>query len=242
VGTTWQCVLDQPVGSLTLPVQIYDFDLFNTPQSSIDTLHAAGKQVICYFSAGTYEPNRPDSSEILSDPSAVGATLDGWPDEKWLDIRTDFIVNIMKARIDTAVSKGCDGVDPDNVDGYDNGGGGFDTPLTSSDSVTFMTKLSTYAHSQGLAIGLKNAGAIVEDTLSFLDWSVNEQCVQYDECDTFSPFISAGKPVFHIEYLDQSSNVQKDCYGPNTSGFSTILKQDEDDLPAAVQFCPAKSN
>jgi hypothetical protein len=114
VGITWQCVLDQPVGSLTLPVQIYDFDLFNTPQSSIDTLHAAGKQVICYFSAGTYEPNRPDSAEILSDPSAVGATLDGWPDEKWLDIRTDFIVNIMKARIDTAVSKGCDGVDPDN--------------------------------------------------------------------------------------------------------------------------------
>jgi hypothetical protein len=114
VETTWQCVLDNDVGSLTLPVDIYDFDLFNTPQSSIDTLHAAGKSVMCYFSAGTYEPNRPDSATILSDPSAVGATLDGWPDEKWLDIRTDFIVNIMKARIDVAVSKGCDGVDPDN--------------------------------------------------------------------------------------------------------------------------------
>lgn len=113
-GTTWQCVLDQPVGSLTLPVQVYDFDLFDTPQSSIDTLHAAGKQVICYFSAGTYEPSRPDSDKILSDSAAVGAALDGWPDEKWLDIRTDFIVNIMKARIDTAASKGCDGVDPDN--------------------------------------------------------------------------------------------------------------------------------
>jgi hypothetical protein len=113
-GTTWQCVLDQPVGSLTLPVQVYDFDLFDTPQSSIDTLHAAGKQVICYFSGGTYEPSRPDSDTILSDSAAVGAALDGWPDEKWLDIRTDFIVNIMKARIDTAASKGCDGVDPDN--------------------------------------------------------------------------------------------------------------------------------
>jgi hypothetical protein len=113
-GTTWQCVLDQPVGSLTLPVQVYDIDLFDTPQSSIDTLHAAGKQVICYFSGGTYEPGRPDSDTILSDSAAVGAALDGWPDEKWLDIRTDFIVNIMKARIDTAASKGCDGVDPDN--------------------------------------------------------------------------------------------------------------------------------
>ena len=113
-GTTWQCVLGQPVGSLTLPVQVYDFDLFDTPQSSIDTLHAAGKQVICYFSGGTYEPGRPDSDTILSDSAAVGAALDGWSDEKWLDIRTDFIVNIMKARIDTAASKGCDGVDPDN--------------------------------------------------------------------------------------------------------------------------------
>jgi hypothetical protein len=118
VGTSWQCVLDNDVGSLTLPVQVYDFDLFNTPQSDIDTLHAAGKQVICYFSAGTYEPNRPDSATILSDPAAVGAVVDGWPNEKWLDIRTEFIVNIMKARIDTAVAKGCDGVDPDNGENY----------------------------------------------------------------------------------------------------------------------------
>jgi hypothetical protein len=128
------------------------------------------------------------------------------------------------------------------VDGYDNGGGGFSTPLTSSDSITFMRKLFTYAHSQGVAIDLKNAGGIVQDTLSFLDWSVNEQCVQYSECDTFSPFIAAGKHVFHIEYLDQSPDVQQDCYGPNTSGFSTILKPDEDDLPATVQFCPAKTS
>jgi hypothetical protein len=105
-----------------------------------------------------------------------------------------------------------------------------------------MKKFSIYAHSQGLAIGLKNAGGIVHDTLSFLDWSVNEQCVQYSECDTFSPFVAAGKPVFHIEYLDQSPDVQQDCYGPNTSGFSTILKRDEDYLPATVQFCPAKTS
>ncbi|KAH8780539.1 glycoside hydrolase superfamily [Hyaloscypha sp. PMI_1271] len=241
-GTTWQCVLDQPVGSLTLPVQVYDFDLFDTPQSSIDTLHAAGKQVICYFSGGTYEPGRPDSDTILSDSAAVGAALDGWPDEKWLDIRTDFIVNIMKARIDTAASKGCDGVDPDNVDGYDNGGGGFSENLTSTDSVTYLRKLADYAHSKGLAIGLKNAGAIVDSTVSFLDWSVNEQCIEFEECDLFAPFIEAGKPVFHIEYLNQSPDVQKDCYGPGTSGFSTILKPDESDLPATVQFCPPKSS
>ena len=68
--------------SLPLPVDIYDFDLSNSPQPSIDTLQAAGKSVVCYFSAGTYEPNRPDSTTILSDSSTVNATLNGWPDEK----------------------------------------------------------------------------------------------------------------------------------------------------------------
>jgi hypothetical protein len=82
----------------------------------------------------------------------------------------------------------------------------------------------------------------VDSTVSFLDWSVNEECIEFEECDVFAPFIEAGKPVFHIEYLNQSPDVQKDCYGPGTSGFSTILKPDESDLPATVQFCPPKSS
>jgi hypothetical protein len=139
------------------------------------------------------------------------------------------------------------------VDGYDNGGGGFN--LKASDSVAYLKTLADYAHSVGaskrslahkrgsggIGIGLKNAGAIVPDVVGFLDWVVNEQCIEYDECSTFQPFIAAGKPVFHIEYTDQSKNVTKDCFGPHTSGFSTILKPDEDDLPATVSFCPSSS-
>ncbi|KUJ24166.1 uncharacterized protein LY89DRAFT_572399 [Mollisia scopiformis] len=260
VGTSWQCVLDPDVGSLNLPVEIYDIDLFTNAESVINQLHSSGKQVICYFSAGTLEPDRPDTDEIKADPADIGASLadEGWPDESWLNIRSDRIVDIMKRRIDTAVSKGCDGVDPDNVDGYDNGGGGFTPPLSSSDSVTYLRNLTNYAHSvstskhhssrrsqrlrersTGIGIGLKNAGAIVQDVVGFLDWVVNEQCVEYDECSTFQPFIQNGKPVFHIEYKDQSENVTKDCFGPDTNGFSTIIKPDEDDLPAAVTFCPS---
>lgn len=69
---------------------------------------------MCYFSAGTYEPGRPDSAQILADSADVGESVDGWPAEKWLNIKSQTIVNIMKARIDTALAKGCDGVDPDN--------------------------------------------------------------------------------------------------------------------------------
>jgi len=255
IGTSWQCVLDPDVGSLTLPVEIYDFDLFTNSASVIEELHNSGKQVMCYFSAGTYEPDRPDSAEIWADSADVGKSLadEGWPSEYWLNIKSSKIVDIMKARIDTAFEKGCDGVDPDNVDAYDNGGGGFS--LKAADSVAYLKTLSDYAHSVGaskrsrrgkrssggIGIGLKNAGGIVKDVVGFLDWVVNEQCVEYDECDTFQPFIKAGKPVFHIEYKDQSKNVTKDCFGPHTSGFSTIIKPDEDDLPATVTFCPSSS-
>jgi endo-alpha-1,4-polygalactosaminidase (GH114 family) len=110
------------------------------------------------------------------------------------------------------------------VDGYDNdNGGGFNPPLKESDSVTFLNKLAAYAHdtSHNMGIGLKNSGAIVEATKATLDWVVNEQCVQFTECDTFSPFINVGpqgKPVFHIEYqVDPNSStppasLHDNCY------------------------------
>ncbi len=42
----------------------------------------------------------------------------------------------MAARLDLAVSKGCDGVEPDNVDAYSNSNG---LGLTASDQISFNT-------------------------------------------------------------------------------------------------------
>jgi hypothetical protein len=119
VGSKWQIQLSQVIkvdSSLDPSVAIYDIDLFDTPQSSIDQLHALGKEVICYFSAGSYEPGRPDSAQFTA--SDKGSALDGWPGEFWLDLNSANVRSIMAARLKLAVSKGCDGVDPDNVDGY----------------------------------------------------------------------------------------------------------------------------
>jgi hypothetical protein len=119
VGSKWQIQLSEQINvdsSLDPTVEIYDIDLFDTPQSSIDQLHALGKKVICYFSAGSYEPDRPDSAQFTA--SDKGNVLDGWPDEYWLNINSANVRSIMSARLTLAVSKGCDGVDPDNVDGY----------------------------------------------------------------------------------------------------------------------------
>jgi len=119
VGTKWQIELSQVIkvdSTLDSSVNIYDIDLFDTPTSSIDQLHALGKKVICYFSAGSYEPDRPDSAQFSA--SDKGNALDGWPDEYWLNINSANVRSIMAARLQLAATKGCDGVDPDNVDGY----------------------------------------------------------------------------------------------------------------------------
>jgi hypothetical protein len=92
-----------------------------------------------------------------------------------------------------------------------------------------------------LAIGLKNAGSIVPDVLPSIQFSVNEQCVQYSECGVFDPLIAAGKPVFHIEYTDGSSSssasslCQTTGAGAGSAGFSTVLKKMN--LDATVQYC-----
>lgn len=81
-----------------------------------------------------------------------------------------------------------------------------------------------------------------------VDFSVNEQCVQYSECDTFRPFIEAGKPVFHIEYPDgagsdlKTETVENFCSGEGDAegaeGFSTVLKKME--LDGWVEYCDEK--
>lgn len=122
VNSTWQIVLKEPIkissdNKTTDPdVEIFDIDLFTNSNDTIKLLHDLGKKVICYFSGGSYEPYRPDSSQFQSQD--MGKPLDGWDDEKWIDLRSESVRNIMAERIKLAKEKGCDAVDPDNVDAY----------------------------------------------------------------------------------------------------------------------------
>lgn len=161
--------------------------------------------------------------------------MEDWAGEKWLATGSANVRAIMTARIDLAKEKGCDGIDPDNVDAYNNENG---LGLTSSDAVSYLTFLADAAHSRGLSIGLKNAGDIVGDVLPLMQWEVNEQCVEYEECDLFVPFVDAGKPVFHIEYPSgapslSDETIKSSCARP--AGFSSLLK--DLDLDAWVETC-----
>ena len=131
----------------------------------------------------------------------------------------------MRKRIQLAKSKGCDGVDPDNIDGYENDTG-FD--LTEADGANYVRFLAKTAHDAGLSYGLKNGGAIVSQVVDVAEWVINEQCVQYSECALYQPFIRQGKPVLHIEYTNKNPApqkfVNKVCNAKGTRGFSTLIK------------------
>ncbi|KAL3457851.1 glycoside hydrolase superfamily [Aspergillus heterothallicus] len=229
VGTSWQIVLKYALNDTSVDVPVYDIDLFDNPVSTINELHDLDRKVICYFSAGTYEDWRQDASDFPSED--IGDNLDEWEGESWVNISSSAIRDIMIQRLDLAQEKGCDGVDPDNVDGYDNQNG---LGLTQDDSIDYMRFLAREARDRGLSIGLKNAGAIISDVLDDMHWSVNEQCAQYDECDVYAAFVNAGKPVFHIEYpkgddvnneKDVSSSERRGACNFEDSGeFSTLIK------------------
>jgi hypothetical protein len=227
-GTTWQWQLTGDIDT-SFDVTMYDIDLFDVRQSVIDSLHEDGRIVICYLSAGSYEEWRPDAADFPA--SVKGNPLDGWPGESWLDIRQiNTLGPIMQARLDLAVQKNCDGVEPDNVDGYSNNSG---FPLTAADQETYNIWLATEAHNRGLSIGLKNDLDQIPDLLPHFDWALNEQCFQYDECDLLLPFTQAGKAVFGVEYEGQLADF---CPQATANQFSWLLK--DLDLGPERQACP----
>jgi len=199
--TTWQWQLTTPV-DLSVPADMYDIDLFDNSADVVAALHASGRRAICYLSAGTYEPGRPDSGVF---PAAVlGDQVAGWPSERWLDIRRlDVLGPIMEQRLDLCRAKGFDGVEADNVDGYSNSTG---FPLTAADQLAYNRFLVAAAHARGLSVGLKNDLDQAAELQSDYDWALNEECFQNSECDLLRPFVAAGKAVFNVEYsLDTSA-------------------------------------
>lgn len=113
-GTTWQW---QITGS---PVdRSFDVDMYDNDASVVAAIQAEGRAVVCYVNAGGWEDWRPDADRFPED--VIGSNLGQWEGERWLDIRRlDILGPIMESRMDMCKAKGFDGIEPDNVDGYQN--------------------------------------------------------------------------------------------------------------------------
>ncbi len=221
VGATWQWQLSGEIDT-SYDVDVYDIDLFDAPARLIADLGARGVSVICYFSAGSAEDWRGDVSG-LSD-AVLGEPLDDWEGERWLDIRSREVLDLMVARLDLAAAKGCDGVEPDNVQAY---GADSGFPLSAADQVAFNVALAAAAHERGLAIALKNAAELIPELIDHFDFSVNEECHEFDECAPYAAFVAAGKPVLNAEYrgewVDDERARAELCARAAASGLRTLV-------------------
>ncbi len=224
-GTSWQWQITGTIDT-TVDAGVFDVDLFETPQATLDALHAAGRKVICYFDTA-YEPNRPDSTQL--EPYR-GNAVQGWPGQYWLDFRQSTVRSVMAARLDLAVTKHCDAVEPDDVDAIDNMPG---IPLTAADQLDFCRFLAAQAHARGLGVALKNDLAQVPDLVAAFDFAVNEECFQYSECNELLPFIAAGKAVLQVEYTAGSleTKATQICPQANALNFDTLIKHLDLDAP-----------
>jgi endo-alpha-1,4-polygalactosaminidase (GH114 family) len=230
-GLSWQWQIGDLDIDTSIDADVYDIDLY-VDQSIIDELHAKGRKVICYISVGSWEDWRPDKDQFPAE--VLGRDYEGWPGEKWLDIRRiDLLAPILLARLDLCKAKGFDAVEPDNMEIYSNDTG---FPLTYKDQLEYALWLADEAHQRGLAIGQKNASDQVKDLVHVFDFAITEDAFYYDWAKDMLPYIQANKPVFAAEYTDLPGDFDAFCEQSSQLNFSIILKRRG--LDAWIQTCP----
>jgi hypothetical protein len=215
---SWQWQLSgPPKASALLDVQMYDVDGFETRKPLVRAMHTKGIKAVCYLSAGSWERWRPDASAF---PKAVLGKSNGWPGERWLDIRkVKVLAPIMRARLQMCARKGFDAVEFDNVDGFQNATG---FPLSGAEQLRYDVFLANAAHKRGMSALLKNDLDQIPKLLPYFDGALNEQCFQYHECDALRRFVRAGKPVFNVEYKLAASSF---CPKANGRNFNSLKKR-----------------
>lgn len=191
--STWYWQLQGTVNT-SHPAKVYDIDAADASASLVSGLHADGHTVIAYIDAGTWENWRSDASAF---PVSVLGNNNGWPGERYLDVRSQIVRDLIAKRFDVAKSKGFDAIEPDNIDLY-SARTGFN--ITKADAIAYDTWLADQAHSRGMTIALKNSSEIVKSVVNLFDFAIAEQCFDYQECPAYSPFIAQGKGVLIAEY------------------------------------------
>ena len=225
-----------------------DYSVLN--YAAVQAIHVRGARVIGYIDAGTAETWRPDFPEMQSfdqscDGCLFGNPLSNFPDEYWLNIRTNatgtnpntgetqttraFLLEEMRTRLTWARLIGVDAIEFDDVDGWQSNSG---LGISGRAQLQYNSRLANLAHQMGFAVGLKNDLSQADTLQPYFDFAINEQCFQYDECAGFQQWPSQyGKAVFNVEYDEPSGHF---CPKANSAAydFNSIGKTDDlFDLP-----------
>jgi hypothetical protein len=220
-------------GNVLPEPDVYDIDGEMNTAATVSYLHSKGKKVICYIDAGVYETYRTDAYKFQAlSPQIWGNADEGWNDSFWLDIRRiSELEPIMKDRMQMCKDKGFDAVEPDEIDGWENNTG---FPITYQDQLNYNKALAAWAHELGLSIGQKGDIIQTRDLVNDFDWTLNEECFQYNECtNPYDPnldeempglqlYVQQNKAVFIAEYKSfTATKWNKICTTSKNNKFNT---------------------
>lgn len=181
-------------------VTVYDLDGELTTAETVKKLDELGPDiiVICYFDAGVFETYRSDADTFPQE--IIGEADIGWENSYWLDVRQAEVLRpIMENRIKTwCKDKGFDAIEPDETEVWSNESG---FEITKEQNNAYNRMIAELAHKHGLSVGLKGNTTETGDLVAYFDWTLNEECWEYEECDFIhDSFIAAGAAAFNIEY------------------------------------------
>lgn len=212
----WQYQLSGAL-DFDIDADLFVIDLFQPEEAQIAALHASGKIVVAYLSAGTVESYRDDADRFPEE--AVGEPLENYPNESWLDVRNAQVRALMAARLDVARAKGFDGIVPTSLSGYLRETG-FD--FTAADQRDYSAFLAAEAHARGLHVCMTDDYEQVQLLAEHYDWAVHFGCIARGDCDELDLLRSQGKPVFDVELEGEVAGV---CARAADLGINVIIKR-----------------
>ena len=186
--------LDCATSRDVLYIDLFDYSAEEISNCRKDRLKInKDSKILCYFSSQA-EEWRPDWEDM--EPH-IGNELDGWPEEYWLKVNPE-TKKVFLNRMSLAKEKGCDGVDVDNVDGYSFSEEDRGFSYTFENAIKFVNWLIASSTKLNLSFSLKNSMSLIQsgELLPFA-YAMNEQCYQYNECDSYELFNGS---LFIIRY------------------------------------------
>jgi hypothetical protein len=125
--------------------------------------------------------------------------VDGYWGEILFDVRTaskrEELAGVVNEWITGCADDGFEAVEPDNLDSWTRSR----SLMTKEQAFSYAGLLIEHAHSEGLAIGQKNAAGQTDvGADAGFDFAVAEECGRYRECDAYTD--AYGDQVFVIEY------------------------------------------
>jgi hypothetical protein len=178
-------------------------DGFDASKSNVDEWKKKGYHVGAYISTGSWEKWRPDANDFPK--QTIGKNYDGWPGEKWLEIKYwQDLKSVMSKRFQMVKDKGFELIECDNCEVGSRSVQVKDKAEQKELSIAYHKWLAAEAHGKGLNIAWKNTLNLIKDIVDDFDACFNEEAMNYNETEELKRFTQENKPVWVFEYKKPS--------------------------------------